>query len=241
MAWRISGGAAADPRRNDELASWGMPISTGRTRTLLRGEAVKQPVAARLDQRRLAAPGRSVHGIPRGIGAAQPIVMADDRAFGIRAARPVVAGQRRRRADRQPPVRIRSGQDVVLVRLVADSLHLRTLLVERGRLADVVAVALIVTVQVGDAGGDEHALGVVPRPVADTVAGIDGRLAGAGRGAEIRPPGPASGTGGCGQALTMLVGADQAAKVAAVPRPGARDEESHWLWRGLLCWRLTFE
>ena len=45
--------------------------------------------------------------------------------------------------------------------------------IQRGRALDVVAVALLVAVQIGDAAGNQLALGIVPGPVADVVARID--------------------------------------------------------------------
>lgn len=47
-------------------------------------------------------------------------------------------------------------------------------LVNGGIFVQVVAVAFDVSMQGSDVGGYPHALGVVPGPVADAVAGIDG-------------------------------------------------------------------
>src|SRR5262245_24276047 len=65
-------------------------------------------------------------------------------------------------------------EDVVLVWCVTTSRQHLTFLRERGLLADLVVVA----VQIGDAAGYHHPLGVVPGTSADSVAGIDGWMAG---------------------------------------------------------------
>jgi hypothetical protein len=104
-----------------------------------------------------------------------------------------------------------------------------TFLVERGGLADVVAV-----VQVGQVARDQLALGVEPGAGADAVACMDRRRAG-GRGgrregaghAEVGAPGLAAGTGRRGQLLAMRVGAGQAAQVGALAAADAGDEEAH--------------
>jgi hypothetical protein len=59
----------------------------------------------------------------------------------------------------QGSVSLRAGQDVVLVRRVADAVHDRPFSGERRVLLDVVGVG----VKVGDALGDHDALLVVPR------------------------------------------------------------------------------
>src|SRR6516162_4765878 len=120
---------------------------------------------------------------------AAPVDMADH-GRTILAAAPIVAGQ----VDvvgKRAPLHVGAGQDVVLVGRVADAVDDRALLRQAGFLGDLVAVA----VQVVDAGGDDHAFGVLPGAAADAVAGIDGgaRIGRIGAAAEIGVPGVAAG------------------------------------------------
>src|SRR5690606_2953350 len=112
-------------------------------------------------------------------------------------------------------------------RIVAGAVDFFALLVQRARLADVVAVALEVTVQFGDVGGDELTLGIVPGTIADAVAGVDGSLCSGGRRAEIRAPRAVAGVDGCRERLAMLVGSSEPAEVATVTRADAGDEKAH--------------
>ena len=84
-------------------------------------------------------------------------------ALGPVAARLVVAGRERR------AVRLRAGQDVVLVRRVAAAVDDLALFGERGLLGEVVGA-----VQLRDVLGDDDALGVLPRAAADAILGVDG-------------------------------------------------------------------
>ena len=94
------------------------------------------------------------------------------------------AGERR-------AVRLRAGEDVVPVRRVAAAVDHLALLGQRGLLADLVVGA----VQIVDVLRDHLALGVLPRAVADAVAGVDG-CPGALR-AQIGAPGLAAGAAAC--------------------------------------------
>ena len=89
----------------------------------------------------------------------------------------------------RPAVGLRAGQDVVPVRRIAAAVDRLALLVQRGLLGQVVAVA----VQIGDALGDHRALGVLPRAVADAILGVHGVRA---LRAEIGAPGLAGRAGG---------------------------------------------
>ena len=81
-----------------------------------------------------------------------------------------------------------------------------------------------VAVQIGYVLGDAAALGVVPRPCADTVAGVDGRLT-VGRGdAEVSVP-CLRAAGGCCQLLADGIRTGQAAEVCAIAGAGAGHEE----------------
>src|SRR5688572_14188532 len=119
------------------------------------------------------------------------------------AAGAVVAGRERR------AVGLRAGENVVAVRRVAAAVDRRTLLAQRVLLAELVVRA----VQVGDAGGDHRALGVLPGTLADAVLGVDrvGAL-----GAQIGAPSLAGRAGGGSELGAMRVGAIQAAEVAAL-------------------------
>ena len=79
---------------------------------------------------------------------------------------------------------IRSGQDVVFVSAAFGThppVHHFAFFSHRRVLIDEIAAALNVAVQIRETTGDHHAIGVVPGPVSDALARIDGRLsAGAG-------------------------------------------------------------
>src|ERR671911_2813403 len=74
-------------------------------------------------------------------------------------------------------------------------------------------------VQVLDAGGDDDALGVGPRALADAILGVDGSGAAHGLGAEIGAPGLVTGAGLGGQRLAMAGGALEGAIVCALWAP----------------------
>ena len=96
------------------------------------------------------------------------------------------------------------------------------LFAERGLLGEVVAGA----VQIGDVLGDHRALGILPRSLADAVARIDGRLAVGGLRREVGAPGFAAGAGGLRQRLAVIVGAGEAAEIAAIADAVAGQEET---------------
>src|SRR5688572_7494255 len=182
------------------------------------GSVVTTAVAARAAQRVLAAATRGVGGVPRlrGVVVAQAdaVVMADHRA-AVAALGPVAAGHVLV-ARNGAAVGLRAGEDVVAVRRIAAAVHRRALFVQSGLLVDAA-----VGVQVVDALGDLLALGVLPRPLADAVARIHGV------GAEVGAPLALAGAGGLGERLAMGVGARKAAKIRALARAGAGDEEGH--------------
>src|SRR5205807_3717927 len=109
---------------------------------------------------------------------------------------------------------LRAGENVVVVRGEAEARNLAAALGERGVGPELVAVA----VQIVDAGGDDHALEVLPGTLADAVAGVDGlgRVRHVGVGAEISVPGLAAGTGAGGELLALRIGAFEATQVAAL-------------------------
>ncbi len=143
-------------------------------------------------------------------------------ALGPVAAGAVVAGGEGR------AVGLRAGQDVVLIRHIADAIHRCALLVQRECLVDAVPVALDVAVQIGHVVGDQLSARVVPRTRADAVACVHRRLAALSRHAQIRAP-RASGWCGNTAALRHLravrVGTSEAAVVGAVTLAHAGDEE----------------
>src|SRR4029453_7711988 len=111
-------------------------------------------------------------------------------------------------------MRVRARQNVVLVRRVTTPIYRLALLIQRELLVDRVPVALDVAVQVRDVEGNDGALRVVPRPVADALARVDPGLTGRGRCAEIGMPCPAARACRTSQRLTVLVGAGEAAEVS---------------------------
>src|SRR5262249_51637564 len=127
-------------------------------------------------------------------------------------------------------VRGGSGEDVVLVRHVADAVHDRLLLGERELLAERVADPRLldrVPVELGDTLAHALTAGVVPRSVADAVTRVDRARA---LRAEVRGPAdgrPAARRGA--ELLAVRVGACEAAVVRPVALPDARDEERHRL------------
>src|SRR5690606_39093103 len=134
---------------------------------------------------------------------------------------PVAAGAVGAGAERRA-VGLRAGQDVVAVRRIAASIDDLALLAESGLLGE-----LVVAVQFGDVAGDGLALGVDPRPGADALAGVDGGLAVSRLRRQIGAPCFRARTGGLRQRLTMVVGAGEAAEVAAVADALTGDEEAH--------------
>ena len=123
---------------------------------------------------------------------------------------------------------IRSGQNVVFVAGAFGAhaaVHQLAFFRHRVILKQEIGVALDVAMQIGQAGGDEHAVGVVPGAVPDSVARIDGRLFRGAVRAQISAPGAAARTHGAGQLLALGVGAG---KTAAMHAAGDK-EAQRWL------------
>ncbi len=109
------------------------------------------------------------------------------------------------------------------IRLHADASDHVASFRERGLLVEVIAGA----VQVIDVLRDHDALGVLPRTLADAVAGIDGTALGRPIAAQIGVPRLAARAhGGC-QLLAVGVSASNAAEIAAFAGPGAGHEKRH--------------
>src|SRR5436305_1371983 len=159
--------------------------------------------------------------LEHGFGVALAVEVAEHRGAEI-AAGPVVAGQVEIAAE-GAAIGAGAGQHVVLVGGIADAFDDVALLGQAGLLAD-----LVVAVQVVVAGGDDHALGVLPGALADAVAGIDGAALRGGVGAQIGVPGLAgTGAGGGRQRLAVGIRAGEAAEIAALAGTFAGYEEGH--------------
>src|SRR5262249_19084371 len=147
--------------------------------------------ASGVDKRLLAAPLAHMCRIPRHVAAARPVAVAEHgarpvcRYFRRRVCRPlqghavrgpVVAGVIVAVGER-PAGGVRAGHYVVLVGAGSPSStgNLVPLVIEVGRLLDVVPVALLIAMQIGDIAGDQLALDVVPGAGADASARIDPR------------------------------------------------------------------
>jgi len=87
--------------------------------------------------------------------------MPEHHAAGVGIARVVVAG-RVGGAGNGATVRVGAGEDVVLIRCVADAIDGGALLVQRGLLVDLIAVPFDVAVQVGDIVRDQRSARVIP-------------------------------------------------------------------------------
>src|SRR6185437_6419839 len=162
---------------------------------------------------------RRVPGM-RGLVVAQPLaVVVAEHHRALRRARVVLAGVVGAVGEGRP-VRPGAGEDVVPVRLVAAAVDDLALLREVVLLGQLVVRA----VQIGNAGGDDDALGVGPGALADAVARV--HRAGALRG-QIGVPGLAARAGGLREALAVRVGAGETAEVRAFARTVAGDEEGH--------------
>src|ERR1041384_842061 len=197
-------------------------------RASVRGEAVEQAVAAGRTQIGLAAAAlgavREVRRIPgmrrRRVVQARAVDMAEH-SSALRAARPVLAGlvlARRKGAA----VRHRAGQRVVLVGRIAAAIDDVALLGQRGLLCQIV-----LAMQFVDILGDNDALGILPRTLADAVARIDCGFAVGGLGAEIGMPGSAARAGRLRQLLTVLIGAVEPAEIGTLADWRARHTEAH--------------
>src|SRR5262249_12502583 len=176
----------------------------------------------------LAAPARLVRRIPghvelRRRRIALAIGVAEHGLAEL-AAGPVVAGQVEV-ARKRLTLHVGAGQDVVMIGLLAAYLDAMAILAEDRLLVDLVVGA----VQVGNAGGDDHALGVLPRPIADAVARVDGRagVCRVGGAAKIGAPSLAARPGRLRQLLAMSVGAFEPAEIAALTGTGTGDKEAH--------------
>jgi len=201
-------------------------------RRKLHCKAVEQAVATSGDEVGLAAAARHVCRVPRlrqVIRLGVPVYVSQhSRAEG--AAGPVVAGQVQVGRPRAA-IGLRACQCVVPVRRHADPGDHVAAFRERGLLVEIV----VRTVQFVDILGDHDALGVLPRSLADAVAGIDGTTRSRRTGAQVGMPSLVARVNRVGQSVAMRVRAGEATKIAAFAEAGAGDEEGGvWCLRYLL-------
>src|SRR5579885_81879 len=163
-----------------------------------------------------------MRGIPRARGfvVAQslPIVVAEhDGALG--GARVIFASAVLAQRE-SGAVRLRAGQNVVPVRLVAAAVDYLTFFREVVLLVELVIGA----VQVGDACGDNDTFGVHPRTLADAVARIHGVRTLRG---QVGVPRLTARADRGGKFLAMAIGAGKSAEIAAFTRSVAGHKEAH--------------
>src|SRR4030095_17015778 len=142
-------------------------------------EAVQKSGSAGAHEVRLTAAAARVRGVPRSVAAALLVgvtQLGTPHAVGV--TRPIRAGVVH--AVRVcPTIRLRPGEDVVLVRHVADAVDDRALFAQRDLLAESVAhPCLIERVSVKFGHVLTHTLTALIEPgtVADAIAGVDGAL-----------------------------------------------------------------
>src|SRR5206468_3359170 len=147
---------------------------------LVRREAVEVAGAARADQIGLAAAAAGMRRVPRAVVAALLVRVAElGAAYAVGVARPVAAGVVHA-VGIGSAVGLRAGENIVLVRRIADAVGDGALVVERNLLAERVAnTGLLdgVSVELGDVLCDPLSPLIEPRPVADAIACVDGASA----------------------------------------------------------------
>src|SRR5262249_39217356 len=89
---------------------------------------------------------------------------------------------------------------------------------------------VVLPVQFGDVLGDDHALGVLPRALANAVARVDRARP---LRAEIRLPVLVAEPRRLRQVLAVLIGAGQTTEIAALARAGAGDEDRRFRLLGV--------
>src|SRR5690606_17956700 len=156
----------------------------------------------------------------RRIVQAHPVVVPDE-GRAAAAARPVAAGAILGTGEGRP-VRLRTGEDVVAIGGVAPTVDHLALLRQGRLLADRVGPMQLLQVL-----GDDLALRVLPRSLADAITRIDRRRTACGARAEIGAPGPLARTGGGRERGTVPIRTLQAAEVGSLAGAGAGDEEAH--------------
>ena len=146
------------------------------------------------------------------------------------AARPIAAGPVLPRW-KCASIHLGAGESVVTIGRVAHTGNHGAPFSDRGLHSELIAIA----VKLLDALCDDLLLEILPRPVPNAVACVDGLPAPCCLGAEIGMPGPAARPHRLRQRLTMTIGALQPAEIRAFARPGAGYKECHLRRLG---WRL---
>src|SRR5712671_1570880 len=207
------------------------------------GKAVEPADATGGVERRLAAPLAHMHRIPRHVPAPGAVRVAEHgartlcwevriRLWQRQAIRgPVAAGVIETVGER-PALGVRTGQSVMLILRAlrdADAWNYLPFDVEHIRLLHVVAVALLVTMQIGDIAGDQHTLDVEPGPGADAIPRVHARRVAPLFLTEIGAPsaGGVRAAEGLSLALTHLVGAGEPAKIARLVGVRGNEEAYH--------------
>src|SRR5437870_5765042 len=189
-----------------------------------------------------------MHRIPRHVPAPGAVRVAEHGARTLRrevrvrlwqrhAIRSPVAAGVIETVGERPALGVRTGQNVVLILRAlrdADAWNDLPFDVEHIRLLHVVAVALLVTMKVGDVAGDQRTLDIEPGPGADAIPRIHARRVASLLLTEIGAPG-ASGVRaaqGLSLGLAQLVGAGEPAKIARLVGVLGNEEADYRRRRG---------
>src|SRR5690606_37904804 len=186
-------------------------------------ETVEEAVPTGALQIGLSAPAGEVSRIPRvRTLAATHTVMMSDHGAPLPARHPVLTG--RVHPASCGTVRIRTRQDVVSVGRITSSIHHLPAFVQRYLLAGMARFG----VQLFEVACHQHAISVVPRPLADPVARVNGGFSVRLGSAQIGAPGTSCRrTDRGGQLIAMFVGACQTSEVGTIAGAFAGDEEAH--------------
>jgi hypothetical protein len=193
----------------------------------IRREAIEQPCTAGALKPFLATVARGVRRVPRSgrwvVGEAGSVAVPEH--GGTAGARsPILTGHVFVRRECLT-VRLRSGQYVVHVGCVAAAVDHRAVLGQCGLFGEHVRAMQFVEV-----ARDERSLGIVPGPMPDAVAGVDGGRSGDRLRAQIGVPGAPTRSNRRGEGLAVRIGAGEPAQIAALAGAGAGKEKAHAFW-----------
>jgi hypothetical protein len=90
-----------------------------------------------------------------------------EHGFAVRAVGGPIVARRVDAGGERTAVGVRTCQDVVFVRRLAEAFDEIALFGQHIRLLNVIAVALVVAVQIADVGRHHHAFSIVPRSCSD--------------------------------------------------------------------------